>query len=131
MPPLTRYGWTLPFEAWVELAEHWGYALESGGYATGDQVKRDLADRNRMASKLCALTASDPKKHPLAVIVSRELPKDVLPESWTRDAEGRRSMPKRNPWMAPCGTTTKQCGVPKLRIPSGPRQVACGRIRFD
>jgi hypothetical protein len=29
--PLTRFGWTLPFEARVELAEHWGYALEFGG----------------------------------------------------------------------------------------------------
>jgi len=29
--PLTRYGWTLPFEARVELAGPWGYAVEFGG----------------------------------------------------------------------------------------------------
>ena len=34
LPPLTRYGWTLAFDARVELARRWGYALEFGGYVT-------------------------------------------------------------------------------------------------
>ena len=34
LPPLTRYGWTLPLEVNAELARHWGYALEMGGYWT-------------------------------------------------------------------------------------------------
>ena len=89
LPPLTRFGWTLPFDARVELAEHWGYALEFGGYATEKGVEQDLADTNSLAFKLCSLTASNPKKYPLAVIVSRDLPKQVPPESWARDAEGR------------------------------------------
>ncbi len=89
LPPLTRFGWTLPFDARVELAEHWGYALEFGGYATEKQVEKDLADTNSLAVKLCALTASNPKKYPLAVIVARDLPKQVPPETWVRDAEGR------------------------------------------
>lgn len=89
LPPLTRFGWTLPFEARVELAEHWGYALEFGGYATENQVQRDLANPDSVASRLCALTAANPQRYPLAVIVSRDLPKNVPLESWARDAEGR------------------------------------------
>jgi hypothetical protein len=30
LPPLTRWGWEMPFEVKVELAENWGYALEFG-----------------------------------------------------------------------------------------------------
>jgi hypothetical protein len=35
LPPLTRFGWTLPFETRVELTENWGFALEFGGYRGG------------------------------------------------------------------------------------------------
>jgi hypothetical protein len=88
LPPLTRFGWTLPFDARVELAENWGYALEFGGYVTFQSAAR-LEDPDSVESKLVALTASDPKRYPLCVICSRELPTDVPPETWTRDAEGR------------------------------------------
>ncbi len=94
LPPLTRFGWTLPVDARVALAEDWGYALEFGGYATEWRVEKDLANPNSAASRLCALSASNPKKYPLAVIVSREMPTDVPPETWTRDAEGHRLDPE-------------------------------------
>jgi hypothetical protein len=89
LPPLTRFGWTLPFETRVELTENWGYALEFGGYATEKQVEKELADPKSVVSRLCALTAANPKRYPLAVIVTRELPRQVPIETWARDAEGR------------------------------------------
>ncbi|HUS90987.1 MAG TPA: hypothetical protein VM695_04015 [Phycisphaerae bacterium] len=88
LPPLTRYGWTLPLDARVELAEHWGYCLEFGGYTTEKVVAR-LDDPNSIESKLVALAASDPKRYPLCVICSRDLPTDVSPGTWTRTADGR------------------------------------------
>ncbi|MFC1597756.1 hypothetical protein ACFL5Q_07455, partial [Planctomycetota bacterium] len=68
--PLTRWGWTMPFEVRVELAEHWGYALEFGGYAT-DRTVQQLDDPESMASKICALSTSDPKRYPLCVLTHR------------------------------------------------------------
>ena len=38
LPPLTRFGWTLPFDTRVELADLWGYALEWGPYASPDRA---------------------------------------------------------------------------------------------
>jgi hypothetical protein len=92
--PLTRWGWTMPLEVRVELAESWGYALEFGGYATPRGIEK-LDDPESDASRLCALAASDPKKYPLCVLVHRPfLDKDfraALPEeAWCRDAEGNR-----------------------------------------
>ena len=89
LPPLTRFGWTLPLDARVELAEHWGYALEFGGYATTKLLDKELDDANSISSKVLALAASDPNRYRLAVIVARDLPKDVPPETWTRDANGQ------------------------------------------
>ena len=65
--PLSRWGWTMPFDVRVELAEHWGYALEFGGYATPDYVKQ-LDDPASIPSKLCALTAADPKRDRKSVV---------------------------------------------------------------
>ena len=31
LPRLTRWGWNLPYDTAVELADNWGYALELGG----------------------------------------------------------------------------------------------------
>lgn len=90
--PLTRWGWTMPFEVRVELCENWGYALEFGGYASERSVKQ-LDDPNSIASKVCALAASDPKRYPLCVLTHRPfLDKNFrrgLPaEAWCRDADG-------------------------------------------
>jgi len=88
LPPLTRFGWTLPFDTRVELAEHWGYALEFGGYATHKAVDRALNDPSSDEARAVALAASNPKKYPLAVILSRDLPENPPPETWTRNARG-------------------------------------------
>ncbi len=90
--PLTRWGWTMPFEVRVELAEHWGYALEFGGYATARSVAQ-LDDPESVASKICALAASDPKKYPLCVLAHRpfldkEFRAGLPDEAWCRDADG-------------------------------------------
>jgi hypothetical protein len=92
LPPLTRWGWTLPFEARVALADHWGYALEFGGYATTNLVRK-LDDPNSTESRICALTASDPARYPLCVLLHRPLIDSAfinsLPtETWCHDAGG-------------------------------------------
>ncbi|HID07920.1 MAG TPA: hypothetical protein EYP10_12325, partial [Armatimonadetes bacterium] len=92
LPPLTRWGWTMPFEVRVELAKNWGYALEFGGYATPEFV-RQLDDPNSIPSKVCALVASDPKRYKLFVLLhrpfyDRKFIESLPPETWCRDAEG-------------------------------------------
>ncbi len=90
LPPLTRFGWTLPVDARIELAERWGYCLEFGGYATTKAVEKALADPVSPGGRMIALAARDPGRYPLAVICSRELPaENVPPETWTRDTAGR------------------------------------------
>jgi hypothetical protein len=91
--PLTRWGWTMPWEVRIELAERWGYALEFGGYAT-DEALRQLDDPESVASKICALAASDPKRYPLCVLTHRPFLdrafRESLPEqTWCHDAQGK------------------------------------------
>jgi len=129
LPPLTRYGWTLPLDARIELTENWGYALEYGGYVCGSQGK--LADPNSIESKLVALAASDPKRYPLSVICCRTLPAaDSVPaETWAHDAEGKifdaqaRSMD---------GTEWEK-GMKSVYSPNAPDSVweEAGRLRAD
>ena len=73
LPRLSRFGWTLPFEARVELARNWGYALELGGYATEKVVER-LDDPESIEARLVKLSQSEPETFPLQVILSRNLP---------------------------------------------------------
>ncbi len=87
--PLTRYGWTLPFDARVEFSENWGYALEFGGYVT-EKIAEKLKDPDSIESKLVALAAKDPKRYPLSVICSRRLPTKESPDgTWCQDKEGK------------------------------------------
>lgn len=129
LPPLTRFGWTLPFEARVELADNWGYCLEFGGYATLGRVTKDLDNPASEASRLVALAASDPKRYRLAVICARDLPTDVPPETWTRNAAGRFLDGKAqsldgNAWHK---------GMKTVYSPAAPDQVwrEAGRLRAD
>ena len=92
LPPLTRWGWQMSYDVQVELAEHWGYALELGE-ANASLVKQ-LADPKSVPSKLCALTASDPKRYPLSVLAHRtcydeDFVASLPPETWCRDADGK------------------------------------------
>ncbi|MFM6306775.1 MAG: hypothetical protein ACKPGB_00580 [Dolichospermum sp.] len=87
LPPLTRFGWTLPFETRVELADRWGYALEWGGYATTKTVAKAISSPQSVQAKIMALAASDPKKYQLAVILNRALPN--TPEAiWLHNNQG-------------------------------------------
>ena len=76
--PLTRWGWTMPLDVRVELAEHWGYALEFGS-ATTTVVAKQLDDPKSIASQICALTTSNPKKYPLCVLATRPLVGQEVP----------------------------------------------------
>ena len=89
LPPLTRYGWTMPFDTRVAMARDWGYALEFGGYVTEKSAAK-LDDPKSVESRLVKLVAGDPKTYKLSVICSRRLPTAEAPAgAWARDAEGR------------------------------------------
>lgn len=89
LPRLTRFGWVLPTDARIKLAEHWGYALEFGGYVD-DKVVARLDDPKSDESKLAALAKSDPGCYPLVVLCSRRLPEEEAPaDAWTRDKDGK------------------------------------------
>ena len=93
LPPLTRWGWSMPFDVRVELTENWGYALEFGGYATADYVSK-LEDPDSVESRICALTASDPDRYPLSVLLHRpcsdaEFQEGLPDETWCRDDDGQ------------------------------------------
>ena len=89
LPRLTRFGWVLPTDARIELAEHWGYALEFGGYVD-DKVVARLDDPKSDESKLAALAKADPGRYPLVVLCSRRLPEEEAPaDAWTRDKDGK------------------------------------------
>jgi len=90
--PLTRWGWTMPYDVRVELCENWGYALEFGADVTPG-VAGALENPESEASRLCTLAASDPKRYPLSVIVYRPLLDSAfvagLPDAtWCHDAKG-------------------------------------------
>jgi len=90
--PLTRWGWSMPFDVRVELAEHWGYALEFGGQATPRNTAQ-LDDPESTAAKICALAAADPAKYRLCVLLYRpfldkQFRQQLPEEAWCHDAEG-------------------------------------------
>ncbi len=88
LPRLTRFAWDMDDGVRVALAEDWGYALEFG-VADAGSVDRAINDPKSRESKLLALAVSDPKRYPLYITTSRELPKAPAPEAWTRDAQGK------------------------------------------
>ncbi len=103
--PLSRWGWTLPYETTVELCENWGYALEFGSYATMLAAEK-AHDPTALQGKICALTAADPKRYPLFVITHRPLivreSAATEPDSFSlHDAAGKRlegpAWKRRNP----------------------------------
>ncbi len=87
LPPLTRFGWTLPFGSRVELADHWGYALEWGGYASLKNVAKVMSKPDSIEAKIMALASSQPDRYKLSVILNRDLPKTPK-EIWLHNNRG-------------------------------------------
>ncbi len=91
LPPLTHWGWPMPFDIQVPLCEDWGYALEFG--AANWSTVNNLDNTNSVESKICALTASAPHRYPLFVYLHRPFLEsafvEALPEAtWCHDAGG-------------------------------------------
>jgi hypothetical protein len=124
LPRLTRYGWSLPLDARKELAESWHYALEFGSvsagacYVTAEVVAR-LDDPTSDEARLATWALAEPKKFPLSVICTRELPTDNPPETWTRDPQER---PLEALSRSPDGTEWHS-GRGKLFSPESPDSV--------
>jgi len=94
LPPLTRWGWRMSLDMQVELTEQWGYALEMG--EVNASTVPQLDDPKSLPSKLCALTASDPKRYPLSVLVyraccDRKFEETLPPETWSVGADGKKA----------------------------------------
>jgi len=114
MPRLSRFGWGLPLDARRELAEHWNFALEFGTVSAGacyvtEAVVARLDDPKSDESQLAAWALAEPKRFPLSVICTRELPANLPSEAWTGDAQRRlletkaRSL-EGNEWHSEAGT---------------------------
>ena len=88
LPLLTRFAWDMDDGMRIALAEDWGYALEFGT-ADSERVERALNEPESREGKLLAVAISDPKRYPLCVFSSRQLPQSAVPEVWTHDAQGR------------------------------------------
>jgi len=77
----------------VELAEHWGYALEFG--EAHPAAVAQLDDPDSLPSRICALAASNPARYRLFVLLHRpfydkRFLEGLPPETWCYDAEGRK-----------------------------------------
>lgn len=98
LPPLTRWGWSMPFDVRVELAEKWGYALEFGTARPGTEEK--LKNPKSTAARLCKLTADNPDKYPLCVLAYRacnnaEFRKSLPESTWCHNEDGELVEGKR------------------------------------
>lgn len=101
--PLSRWGWQMPYDTAVELCEHWGYALEFGPEFSPESVRQGLASTNSDQARYVRLSAADPARYPLAVIVYRGgiMNASGLPEeTFVHDADGRRlaDVPEWKTW---------------------------------
>ncbi|HID76949.1 MAG TPA: hypothetical protein EYP56_13255 [Planctomycetaceae bacterium] len=97
LPPLTRWGWSMPFDVRIELCEHWGYALEFG--TINPRAVQRLDDPASDQARLVALTKSDPDKYPLCVTTLRPFHDRQflvkLPQAaWCHDENGNLIEPK-------------------------------------
>ena len=95
LPPLTRWGWAMAYKTRVELAEHWGYALELG--EANDGLAKQLDDPRSTPSRLCALARKDPKRYPLFVLAHRacyrkEVTESAPPETWCIDPKTKKKV---------------------------------------
>jgi hypothetical protein len=96
LPPLSRFGWSLPFETRVEFADRWGYALEWGNYASQQSVAAALADPKSIEARIMALAAAQPKKYQLSVLLSRDLPN--TPDTIWLQTERGELVDGKNTW---------------------------------
>jgi hypothetical protein len=85
LPRLTRWGWSMPYDVKIELADHWGYALELG--EANAALLKKLADPASEQARLLALAAADPRRYPVGVMVYRacnrkEFQDALPPETW-------------------------------------------------
>ncbi|MGA2616232.1 MAG: hypothetical protein ABSF26_01405 [Thermoguttaceae bacterium] len=89
LPPLGRWGWAMSFEVAKELADRWGYAVELAGYVSEEVADEGLANPDGRNGQCLALVAGNPRKYKLGVLLDRQFPKDLPPEAYLRDAQGK------------------------------------------
>ncbi|MER8842435.1 hypothetical protein NKH86_27665 [Mesorhizobium sp. M0913] len=114
MPPLTRYGWSLPFDARVSLAKRWGYALEFGEYASTKSVGRALTQPSSDEARAVRLAIEEPDKFKLSIILPRDMPELTTSNGWLKDAAGRTIRPKSPVWN-PAADNKSLLGLIKMR----------------
>ena len=98
LPHLTHWGGIPPFDARVELACNWGYAIQFSENAQLEQVSKQFQNTNSVESRVCVLAAGNPQQFPLEVILDRKFPEPVPDNFWIRDEQGRFTDGK-NTWQ--------------------------------
>lgn len=88
LPPLTRWGWSMPFDVAKELADRWGYAVEFAGYVSKIVAENALANPKSRNGQCLALVAGNPQKYKLGVLLDRQFPQNMPPEAYLRNAKG-------------------------------------------
>jgi hypothetical protein len=86
--PLTKYGWTLPWDLSVESATNWGYALDIGGSGLfGSGVTNDLNNTNSILYKGVVLATNYPNVFKLSVFTERWY-SNLSAAYWTTNGAG-------------------------------------------
>lgn len=87
LPPLTRYGWAMPFDLLKEFADKWGYALSIEGYLSENRLL-ELKNPESAMARTVELMKAKPGQYKLALICDRYNPPNPPQELWTRDENG-------------------------------------------
>lgn len=87
LPPLTRYGWVMPFDFTMPFAEHWGYSAGIEGYL-GKNTMIQLENPHSDISRLIKWVQENPGKYKVSLTTDRYDPPNPQGDVWTRDADG-------------------------------------------
>jgi hypothetical protein len=90
LPHLSRWGWSLSYDTRVELADHWGYALEMARISPQavEKLKADLALKDGPVSddgRILKLAQDHPDRYVLALLVWRPLAGKTLANAAAND----------------------------------------------
>ena len=131
LPRLTRYAYSMPVAARIELCENWGYALEYGsenGTYVGAGNEARLDDKTTPEAQIAALAKSDPARYPLVVVCDRRMPSESeCPEAFVHDANGKIF---HESFKQADGTVVEMGGVYSLAAPASVWEMA-GEFRAE
>lgn len=87
LPHLTQWGWTINSNTWVELAGHWGYALQMGNASDVDIVGA-LSDPNSAQSGFVKLATNDPSCYVLMMGINQRYQTPIPNDFYVTNSSG-------------------------------------------